>query len=100
MSLADAFRAGINSLYAAAGVPATYINQSGTSTSVTAIVLFDLSSYGESVEVQQATATVSVRVSEVAQAPRRGERFVVGSTTYRVISVQSSDELEHTSLVA
>jgi hypothetical protein len=98
VTLANAFLAGINALYDAGGVPATYIDKDGKSKSVTVIVSYDLSTYGDDVEVQQATATIAVRASE-ADKPRRGEVFTVGGTTYRVISVQFSDELEHTALV-
>lgn len=99
MSLADAFRAGLDDLYREAGVSVTYTDKDANAVSLTAIVEYDLSSYGANVEVSKATATVSVRVTDMAEQPRRGETFTVGSATHRVISVLSSDDLEHTALV-
>jgi len=100
MSLADAFQRGVDAVYKTGGVAATYIDKDGNSSAVTVIVVYDLNTYGDQAEVQKATATVSVRVSEVPAPPRRGEQFTVGAKTYRVVSVQTSDELEHTALVA
>lgn len=100
MSLANAFQRSIDAIYKAGGVSVTYTDKDGNVSTVTAIVVYDLNTYGDQVEVQKATATLSVRVSEMPQPPRRGETFLVGSKTFRVVSVQTSDDLEHTALVA
>lgn len=100
MTLANEFLRGINAIYTKAGVSATYTDADDVASSVTVIVESDLSVYGDTAEVAQATASVSVRVSEVQYIPRRGDTFVVGSTTYIVSDALRSDELEHTVLVA
>ena len=99
MSLNDEFRDGIDDIYAVAGVLSTYTDGDGSALSLTVIVDHNLQQYGDSAEVQRATAALSVRVSEVALPPRKNETFLINSTTYTVDSVISSDDLEHTVLV-
>lgn len=100
MTLANAFVAGINKIYAKAGVSATYTPSGGESVTYTVIITHDLSLYGDTAEVQQATASVSIRASDLAAPPRRGDTFTIGGETYRVSAAVTSDELEHTVLVA
>jgi len=100
MSLANEFTAGINAIYAKMGVAATYTDADSVASDVTVVVEYDLSVYGDALEVAQNTAALSVRKSEVAYVPRRGEVFVVGSDTFVVSDALRSDELEHTVLVS
>jgi len=60
----------------------------------------DLSRYGEVAQVNIKTAVISVRVAEVPLAPRRGDTFVVGASTFVVDSLQASDGQEHRVFVA
>jgi len=100
VTLASAFQDGINDLYRAAGVSAVFTNTAGATSTVTVLIEYDLSVYGDVAEVSQATATISVKKSDMDLPPRRGELFTIGSATFRVSSTLRSDELEHTVLVA
>lgn len=100
MTLANAFLDGINRIYATGGVAATYTDRNDAETQATVLIDYDLSNYGDVAEIAQATATVSVRASEVAQLPRRGDTFNVGGTVFVVGGSLQSDELEHSVLVS
>lgn len=100
MTWATDLQAGIEGIYSAFSVAATHIDRDGTSTAVRAIVVRDLQQFGDVADVSGKTAAISVRVSELALSPRRGDRFTVGSTTYTVDSAIAADELEWTVLCA
>jgi len=100
VSLANEFKRGVDALYTAAGVTGTYTPQGGTGTDYTVIVSYDLTNLGESVEVGRNTVSLSIRTSDLSDPPRRGDTFTVGSDVFRVDSVVTSDELEHTVLAA
>ena len=100
MTLVSEFSSGLDDIYSVAGVSATYTDVDGATSTVTVIIDRDLSTYGDSAEVTKATATIAVRVSDMALPPRRGETFTVDGKTYRVNSTLTSDELEHSSLVS
>lgn len=100
VTLANAFLDGLDRMYTIGGVSASYTDKDDSTKAVTALVNYDLSNYGDVAEVAQATATVSVRASELANIPRRGETFVIGSETFVVGGSLQSDELEHTVLVS
>jgi hypothetical protein len=100
VTLANAFIDGMNRLYAIGGVSSTYTDRDDAEKAVTVLVDYDLSNYGDTAEVAQATATISVRASEVEFLPRRGDTFLVGSRTFVVGGSLQSDELEHTVLVS
>jgi len=100
VTLVSEFLKGIDALYTKMGVSATYTPSGGTSATYTVIVTYDLSLYGDTAEVQQATASVSIRATDLAESPRRGDTFTIDGTVYRVSSTVTSDELEHTVLVA
>lgn len=86
----------IDRVYAAAGEAATYTDRNSVQTPCTVLVEQDLTRYGETAQVNVKTAVLSVRVAEVAAAPRRGETFAIaGGATYLVDSLQGSDVLEH-----
>jgi hypothetical protein len=88
-------------VYSAFGKPATYTDRLGTITPCTVLEEQDLSRYGETAQVNVKTAVLSVRVADVAAAPRSGETFAVtDGATYRVDSLQSTDAMEHMVFVA
>lgn len=88
-------------VYAALGEAATYTDRNSVQTPCTVLVEQDLTRYGEVAQVNVKTAVLSVRLAQVAGAPRRGERFAItGGPTYTVDSLQASSELEHKVFVA
>lgn len=88
-------------VYQSAGKAATYTDRNGATTACTVLEEQDLARYGETAQVNIKTAVLSVRLTDVASAPRRGETFALtGGTTYRVDSLQATDALEHKVFVA
>lgn len=100
MTLASDLVVAIDELYEFGGIEATFTDRDGSQKSVTAIVEYDLQQYGEVAEIAGKTATISVRVSELALPPRSRTTYTVGSTVFTVDSILLSDELEHRALVA
>lgn len=99
------FKSAIDEVYDALGVPATYTDRDGATQCVTAIVEYDLQQFGTVADISGKTAVISVRVSEMAEKPRRGETYTVKEdgcteTVYTVDSTPYADELEHRALVA
>jgi hypothetical protein len=96
MSLA-ALQSGTEVVYRTFGVSAGYLPRDsyGAATPLTVLVERDLSRFGEVAAVNARTAIVCVRKSDLAGAPRRGDRFTVGDETLTVDSLQASDEFEH-----
>lgn len=92
--------AGADEIYTIAGVSATYTDRDSATQSVTALVEYDLQQWGDVAEIAGKTAVVSVRVSEMANPPRRGESYTIGGTVYVVDSILLSDDIEHRALVA
>lgn len=84
-------------VYARAGEAATYTDRDGVHTPCVVMVERDLTRYGEAAQVNTRTAVVGVRVTEVAAAPRRSERFTLTAdgTVLMVDSLQMSDGVEH-----
>jgi len=89
-------------LYATMGDAATYTDRNGVHTPCTVLVESDLTRYGETAQVNIKTAVISVRISQLAAAPRAGETFTLTASgkAYRVDSLQASDSLEHKAFVA
>jgi len=87
-------------IYSQFAVPVTYTDRDGASQTVQAIVLHDLQQFGEVADISGKTVAISVRVSEMAYPPRRGETYTVGARVYTVDSTIAVDELEHTALIA
>ena len=87
----------VDANYMKFGEAATYTDRNAATTACTVLVDRDLTRYGETAVVNQRTAVVGVRLSEVAAPPRRGETFtLVGSGQVLVVdSLQDSDEFEH-----
>lgn len=100
MTLQSEFLASIDALYDAMGVETTYTDRDGATQSVSAIVEHDLQTFGNVADIAGKTAVISVRVSDMAEKPRRGETYTVGATVYTVDSIPYADELEHRALVA
>jgi hypothetical protein len=100
MGLYNEFKAGVDALYEVGGVDAVYTDKNGNTSNVVVIVDYNISEYGDIASVNKAEAAVSVRLSDVADRPLRGETFTIDGTTYRVDNVTLSDELEHTVLIA
>lgn len=91
---------GLDRVYATAGEAAVYTNRLAQGTPCTVLLETDLTRYGEQAQVNVRTAVLSVRVAQVAAAPRQGETFLIGARTWRVDSLQASDALEHRVFVA
>ena len=88
-------------VYAGFGEGAIYTDRNAVQTPCTVLVEQDLSRYGETAQVNVKTAVLSVRLSELAAAPRRGETFAItGGVTYTVDSLQATNTLEHKVFVA
>ena len=80
---------------------ATYTPRSGPAVPCLVLVEHDLASYGQTAQTQVGTVVLSMRVSEVPEAPRRGDTFAIaGGATYKVDSLQLSDGMEHKVLAA
>lgn len=97
MSLA-ALSLGTNTVYRTFGVAAGYLpkDAKGAALPVTVLVERDLTRFGEVARINARTALVSVRKSEVAEVPRRGDSFsLADGETLLVDSLQGSDEFEH-----
>jgi hypothetical protein len=90
----------MDEVYSALGVEAIYTDRNGATQCITAIIEHDLQQFGNVADISGKTAVVSVRVSEMADKPRRGDTYTVGDTVYTVDSIPYADELEHRALVA
>lgn len=96
-AFSTAFIDGLGSIYELMGESCVYRDKQGWNTSCSVMVERDLSQYGDAANVQGVTAVISVRKSEVAERPRRGETFELadGCTIFTVESVAVSDDFEH-----
>lgn len=93
--------AGINAHFDSFGQSATHTATDDTTTAVTAIISHDLDPYGPDVaSVSVGSVAISVRRSDVATPPRKGETYKVGNTTYYVDSIIAADEIEYTALAS
>jgi len=96
----DAVRRGLNKIYDAAGVTATFTDRDANESTVTVLVEYNLGVYGEVADVSGMTAAISARKTDMAFSPRRGETYTVNGTVYTVDSVITETELEHTAITA
>lgn len=94
-NFADALQRATDRVYQSAGEAATYTDRLAASSACTVLISRNLTDYGDVAQFAANTVILSVRQSEIAQAPRRGETFTVGATTYTVDSPQASDGVEH-----
>jgi hypothetical protein len=88
-----------DAMYELFGVSCAYTGQDAAVT-VTAIIEHDLAQYGDVFDVSGMTATVSVRISEKADIPRRGDKYTIGGKVYVIDSPVRADTVEHVMLVA
>lgn len=101
MNFAAALSNATDRVYASAGVAARHEDTIGVQTSVTVLVERDLSRFGDAAQVSVRTALVGVRISELADCPRRGDTFTLinadatDGEVLTVDSLQRADELEH-----
>ena len=98
--LSQEIAGGLDEIYDAAGDTVVFTDRDGVETTVTAIMVYDLLTYGEVADITALTASISVRKSELEYAPRRGETYKLGYKVYTVDQVITEDDLEHTALVA
>lgn len=96
-AFATAFANGVNRMYARFGVPARYIFEDGYWTECTVIPNRSVGPFGDNIVVNGSLNNMSVRLSEVSNRPKRGERLELLDTeeAYTVDAVISSDEYEH-----
>lgn len=101
MNFAAALSNATDRVYASAGVAARHEDTIGVQTSVTVLVERDLSRFGDAAQVSVRTALVGVRISELADCPRRGDTFTLinadatDGEVLTVDSLQRDDEIEH-----
>lgn len=97
----DAFQAALDAIYANPNMSAAamYEGEDGERP-VSVIVSHDLTQWGDTINVQNGMALLSVRKTQVEARPRRGDTFTMeDSRVYQVERVMISDDLEHRCLV-
>lgn len=92
----QAFIEALDGLYESMGDKARHINRDGETRDCVVIWSADLEAMGESAQVNSIVATLKVRRAELADAPRRGEWFIVGDAEFKVAQMNTADELEYT----
>jgi hypothetical protein len=98
--MTSVFASAADAIYRTLGVPAVYESTEDGESTVRVIVSHDLTQWGDVISVQNNMAMVSVRRSEIADRPRRGDTFTLEvSRVYLVERVMRSDDLEHRCLV-
>jgi hypothetical protein len=102
MGFAAAMSRGIDRLYGRVGEPARYTRTDTSVVDCTVIPSRDLERYGVVAEVNAPVVILSVRVSELPDRPRRGEKVELTDTgiAYHVSEVITSDRFEHRFLAA
>lgn len=99
MTYLDDMTAAAKDMYSLFGVSCDYAGRD-TDKTVTAIIEHDIAQYGDVIDISGMVATISVRVSEMAYPPRRGDTYTIAGKTYVVDSPVRADEIEHVMLVA
>ena len=98
-TLTSAFAKAADRVYSRLGETATYAQKppGAVTKSVTVMVERNLTQYGTTISIQERTAVVSVRSSDLALAPRRGDTFTLAAgTVFAVESQLTSDtSIEH-----
>ena len=96
--MSDPFANMVADVYVALGRDAKYEGEDDADCSV--IVSYDLTQWGDTIQVQNNMAMISVQKSEVPERPRRGDVFTLATgQEYNVERVMRSDEYEHRILV-
>ena len=101
MGYADtAFDSAHVAIGAAYAVPAVYTPLDGDEAPVSVVIERDLTRYGDTLDVSNASAIIGCFVSEVPLRPRRGSVFTLeNSEEFVVDSIASSDGQMHKCLV-
>ena len=98
-TLTSAFARAADRVYSRLGEAAVYAQKPpGTVTkSVTVMVERNLTQYGTTISIQERTAVVSVRSSDLTLAPRRGDTFTLAAGTIFAVESQltSDTSIEH-----
>ena len=82
--------------YQVFGRQATYADRDDLYTACTVVLSFDLSRWGDSINVTGEQCMINVRRAEVPHRPRRGETFTLKSgQVYRVDQVMQATEYEY-----
>ena len=82
--------------YQVFGRQATYADRDDLYTTCTVVLSFDLSRWGDSINVTGEQCMINVRRAEVPHRPRRGETFTLESgQAYRVDQVMQATEYEY-----
>lgn len=90
-----ALASGLGPIYDVMGEPVTYTRASGESIVCTAIVDRDLTRYGDTLEVTAGMVQVHIRIEDLADRPRRGEKLLAGGLEFTVGDLLASDLFEH-----
>lgn len=98
MTMEQAWGAAIDSLYAVHGVAGVHVDGDENETSIKLIPEYDLDRYGGALEVSGRFVVVSVRKSQLALSPLRGDKYKFNGVTYTVDTVLREDEIEHSAL--
>ena len=86
----------INPGYQIFGRRAIYTDRDYLDTECTIVLSFDLSQWGDSINVTGEQCMISVRRTEVPHRPRRGETFTLeAGQVYRVDQVMQATEYEY-----
>ena len=95
--MSDPFANMVNHIYGSLGRAAQYQERNvAEPINCRVIVSYDLTQWGDVVQVQNDMAMVSVRRSEIVSRPRRGDLFLLATgREYEVERVMVSDEYEH-----
>ena len=97
--MSDPFASMIGHVFEALGRIAEYEGQD-EETTCKVILSFDLTQWGDVIQVQNNMAMISVQRSEIEERPRRGDLFRLATgQEYNVERVMRSDEYEHRILV-
>ena len=99
--MSDPFVNMVNHVFGALGRAAQYQLPDTVETTACRVILsYDLTQWGDVIQVQNNQALLSVRKSEIADRPRRGHFFTLATgQQYLVERVMRSDEYEHRVLV-
>lgn len=85
----------LDRVYASFGEAATHTDKAAVATPCTVVVERDLTAYGDVAKVGIRTAVVAVRLTEMPDAPRRGDKFTLASGKVLVVDgLQAADEFE------
>lgn len=98
---AHVFRRAGARVYRRLGQDAVYTPLTGAPKSVRVVINHDLDAVGQSAPVNARSGALYVQTAELADAPRRGERFTTdGGRVWKVDRSLGGDDFEHIVLVS